>query len=103
MRKIQREKPIKIDENLAEIVDIFDHHVDWYLSTTNPGNAIDVAQEECAEFIQALSKSKRGKEHSRKMVVEEAAHVLISTIAICKIYKISVFEILRELMKKEKL
>lgn len=49
----------------------------------------DILQEECAELIQACSKAKRGYPDSKERLIEEIAHVLVSSLVVARIYDIN--------------
>ena len=55
----------------------------------------DILQEECAELIQACSKAKRGYPDSKERLIEEIAHVLVSSLVVARIY-----DIVNEINKK---
>lgn len=75
--------------------------INLYLNIFDKESQSDILQEECAELIQALSKCKRkGIEKSRKNLIEEISHVIISLNMVCEIYNISDDEIKNEFRKK---
>lgn len=59
-------------------------------------NQMGVAQEECAELIQAISKTRRG-EHNTDHIIEEIADVTIMLWQLKLIYTITDFELDREI------
>lgn len=61
---------------------------------------IDILQEECAELIQACSKAKRGYPDSKERLIEEIAHVLVSSSVVAQIYAINEDDIVNEINKK---
>lgn len=60
----------------------------------------DILQEECAELIQACSKAKRGYPDSKERLIEEIAHVLVSSSVVARIYDINEDDIVNEINKK---
>ena len=60
----------------------------------------DILQEECAELIQACSKAKRGYTDSKERLIEEIAHVLVSSSVVARIYAINEDDIVNEINKK---
>lgn len=60
----------------------------------------DILQEECAELIQACSKAKRGYPDSKERLIEEIAHVLVSSLVVARIYDINEDDIVNEINKK---
>lgn len=57
-------------------------------------------QEECAELIQACSKAKRGYPDSKERLIEEIAHVFVSSSVVARIYDINEDDIVNEINKK---
>lgn len=60
----------------------------------------DILQEECAELIQAWSKAKRGYPDFKERLIEEIAHVLVSSSVVARIYDINEDDIVNEINKK---
>lgn len=60
----------------------------------------DILQEECAELIQACSKAKRGYPDFKERLIEEIAHVLVSSSVVARIYAINEDDIVNEINKK---
>lgn len=60
----------------------------------------DILQEECAELIQACSKAKRGYPDFKERLIEEIAHVLVSSLVVARIYDINEDDIVNEINKK---
>lgn len=82
-----------------------DNFLDQCLTSFELDEQLDILQEECAELIKACSKFKRSKDkieasRSRENMVEELAHVLISSSVVSRIYCIGPSEIIREINKK---
>lgn len=73
--------------------------VDQFIHEFGKDGQIDILQEECAELIQACSKTKRGCLNYDNLK-EEIAHVIISSAVVAKIYGISEFDIIEEVNKK---
>lgn len=61
---------------------------------------IDILQEECAELIQACSKAKRGYPDFKERLIEEMAHVFVSSLVVARIYDINEDDIVNEINKK---
>ena len=53
-----------------------------------------------AELIQACSKAKRGYPDSKERLIEEIAHVLVSSLVVARIYDINEDDIVNEINKK---
>jgi len=76
-------------------------HVDQCLGYTED-LPIDLLQEECAELIQACSKISRKGDHriTRENLIEELAHVAISSACVAREYNITAHDIEQEIKKK---
>lgn len=66
----------------------------------NAQNQLDILQEGCAELIQAISKYRRGKPNAREKIIEEMAHVVISSSVCAELLHITKDDILKEQRKK---
>lgn len=77
-----------------------EHFVNQCLGEFGTENQLDILEEECAELIQACSKTKRSYPDSKKRLTEELAHVIISSAVVARIYDIDESDILREINKK---
>ena len=84
---------------------ISDHFVDQCIDHFDENEQLDILEEECAELIKACSKFKRAQGHYTIVdpldnLIEELAHVAISSAVIAKLYGIKQEDIEAEVNKK---
>lgn len=87
--------------NETDMINIAGIFADQCVSKFGTESQLDILQEECSELIKACSKFKRSSgTNGKENLIEEMAHVLVSSFVVAKIHGISTADIVREIQKK---